>query len=408
MLYRFEFANVYSFADPQVLDLRIGAAVPDEPGRFALVWPGSAERAPKVVALFGANASGKSNVLRAAAFLTDFVANSFRFSPELPLPVRWFQGEPPHGSLRMAAEFGGPAKPNGPPGEFCGYRYEVELADRQTEPAKATLSPTVVRHEALFYHPPGAARRRRLFIRDPGGQVTAAPEFGLSRLHVALQRILRPDASVISTLAQLNHAFAAQLVQAARKTGGNIQLEQMEPNDDAVVRYLADNPSSLKRLNQDLEQVDLGILEMHIVQGPSGPTQAFRHAGLSGSLLSTFESHGTRRFVRLHPLIAQTLKTGGIALIDELDQALHPVVLAEVVRWFHDPERNPHNAQLWMTCQSPALLDELRKEEVFLCEKDPQGRSRVYGLRDIQGVRRDENLARNYLGGVYGAVPHLG
>ena len=120
------------------------------------------------------------------------------------------------------------------------------------------------------------------------------------------------------------------------------------------------------------------------------------------------ESNGTRRFVRIYPLLAQALEDGAVVLADELDLALHPALLAEVVRWFHDRERNPRDAQLWMTCQAPTLLDDLLKEEVFLCEKDVQGRSRVYGLRDVQGVRRDENLAKKYLGGVYGAVPHLG
>ena len=404
MLYRLEFANIYSFADPQVIDLRIGAAVPDEPGRFAPLWPGGAERAPKVVGLFGANASGKSNVLRTTAFLASFVADSFGFRPELPMPVQRFQGTEPQWPIRLAAEFGGPATPDEPtasPVRGCAYRYEVLLGDGR-------MGPTRVRYEALFYHPPGATRRRRLFVRDWEGRVVAAPEFGLARLHGALQHILRPDASVISTLAQLNHSLALLLVQAARKVFRNIQLEQAEPDDAAIARYLAGNPPALQRLNRDLERVDLGIREMSIVPGPSGPAAVFRHSGLAGTIPAVFESHGTRRFVRLYPLLAESLETGGVALVDELDQALHPALLAEVVRWFHDPERNPHGAQLWMTCQSPALLEELRKEEVFLCEKDPQGRSRVYGLRDIAGVRRDENLARKYLGGVYGAVPHLG
>ena len=95
-------------------------------------------------------------------------------------------------------------------------------------------------------------------------------------------------------------------------------------------------------------------------------------------------------------------------MLDELDAAIHPMILPEIVRWFHDPVRNPHNAQLWTTCHNVSLLEDLTKEEVFFCEKDPAGRTRVYGLRDIQDVRRTDNLYRKYLGGVFGAVPHIG
>lgn len=120
------------------------------------------------------------------------------------------------------------------------------------------------------------------------------------------------------------------------------------------------------------------------------------------------ESQGTRTFIRIFPLLAAALQTGGIAVVDELDLSIHPIVLPEIMRWFHDIERNPHNAQLWMTCQNASLLEELVKEEVFFCEKDSKGRSAVYGLRDIQAVRRNDNYYRKYLGGVYGAVPNIG
>ena len=65
MIHRLEIENFYSIRETQVIDLRIGAKVPDEEGRFGRDHDGSGERVPKTVAFFGANASGKSNVLRA-------------------------------------------------------------------------------------------------------------------------------------------------------------------------------------------------------------------------------------------------------------------------------------------------------------------------------------------------------
>ncbi len=84
------------------------------------------------------------------------------------------------------------------------------------------------------------------------------------------------------------------------------------------------------------------------------------------------------------------------------------MMLSEILRWFYDPKRNPNDAQLWMSCHNASLLEELSKEEVLFCDKDGRGRTQVYGLRDIQSVRRTDNYYRKYLGGVYGAVPQIG
>ena len=121
-----------------------------------------------------------------------------------------------------------------------------------------------------------------------------------------------------------------------------------------------------------------------------------------------YESHGTRQFLKLFPLISDALTTGTIAIIDEIDAAIHPMLLPEIVNWFHNPDRNPHNAQLWMSCHNVSLLEELSKEEVVFCEKDWQGRTEIFALSDIRGVRRDENYYKKYLGGVFGAVPRFG
>ena len=154
--------------------------------------------------------------------------------------------------------------------------------------------------------------------------------------------------------------------------------------------------------------MDLGIKGVD-VQSPNGePTLVFEHEGLSSPMPSVFESNGTRQFFRMMPWIFHALDFGGVALIDEIDSAIHPLVLPEIIRWFHDPRRNPLGAQLWVTCQNPVLLDELHKEEVLFCEKDRSGKTTIYALRDIQNVRRGENFQKKYLGGVYGAVPHIG
>ena len=92
----------------------------------------------------------------------------------------------------------------------------------------------------------------------------------------------------------------------------------------------------------------------------------------------------------------------------EIDSDSHPFLLPELFRWFNDPLRNKHGAQLFFTAHNPSLLDDLEKEQVFFTEK-PYGKSSVvYGARDIEGLRREPSLMKKYLSGALGAVPHIG
>ena len=164
-------------------------------------------------------------------------------------------------------------------------------------------------------------------------------------------------------------------------------------------------PMQLQLLNREISLIDLGIKEVHIAPGSNGPVFQFIHDNLAVPMPLQLESAGTRHFVKLYPMIAQVLSTGGVLLLDEMDTSIHPMVLPEILRWFHDPQRNPANAQLWMTCHNASLLDTLVKEEVLFTEKDCAGRTLIYGLTDIAGVRREDNFYKKYLSGVFGAVP---
>ncbi|MHB8422846.1 MAG: AAA family ATPase [Leptospirales bacterium] len=248
----------------------------------------------------------------------------------------------------------------------------------------------------------------RVFDRDRSGRVTFDKTFGLAGFSNVIDKV-RPNASLISTLVQFDHKPSLRLREMARHILPNILIEKIEmPEPDILNNFYFQKPEMVNALNKEIERIDLGIRDMRIVSTPQGVDAQFRHDGLSDPVPMALESHGTRQFIRIFPLLSWALAIGGVAVIDELDQNIHPIVLPEIVRWFHDPQRNPHNAQLWMTCQTAPLLEELQKEEVFFCEKSSQGRTQVYGLQDIRSVRRIDNFYKKYLGGVYGAVPHIG
>jgi hypothetical protein len=404
MLHLLEIENFFSILEPQKIDLRVAANVPDLPDRFAPVWKGSTERAPKVIAIFGPNASGKSTILRALSFIAWFVRDSFSLQPDAPLPFERFNNKIGQSQrTRLSVSLAGLADPEeeGEDSPQCRYSYELELGG-----ARGRAS--TVQREALYYWPPPAQRKVRLFERDAEGQVVAGSAFALGGFRQALEKILRPNASVISTLAQLKHPFATSIWVAAQTVFSNILIERTEAIEDQVIRLYAGNPHLVEALNREIERIDLGIRAMRVEQGVNGPIALFTHEGHDGPMPLMLESQGTRMFLRLYPVLLRALETGGMAVLDELDTAIHPLILPEILRWFHDPKRNPHQAQLWMTCHNASLLEDLAKEEVLFTEKGADGRSEVFALADIQAVRRDDNYYRKYLSGTYGAVPNIG
>ena len=403
MIYKLEIANFYSVREPQVIDLTVGRKVPEEAGRLVKIHDASEERAPRVIAIYGANASGKSNVLRAIAFLSWFVQFSFEHKARTLLPYQKFlteaQGSAP---TRLAISFAGLEDPlTEGATKTCPYVYSLELGARGGGEDR-------VLHESLHYRPGGSARLVRVFERDGTGAVKVAPWLGLGRELSVLESILRPDASIIATLGQLNNRFALSLLRAASTVDTNILLTRFERDDFDLLTGYARDPELLIALNRDIRRIDLGVDQVRILAENGGPVASFTHVGLDQPIRMIFESHGTQQFFRIYPTIHRALALGGVAVIDELDVAIHPSVLPEILRWFADPERNPYGAQLWMSCHAVSLLDDLLKEEVLICEKAPDGATGIYGLGDIKGIRRDENFLQNYLGGAYGGVPSIG
>jgi len=102
-----------------------------------------------------------------------------------------------------------------------------------------------------------------------------------------------------------------------------------------------------------------------------------------------------------------------VVLVDELESNLHPLLAIQILRMFNDPQRNPHNAQILFTTHDTTLLGTIagdpamRRDQVWLTEKDQEGATVLYPLTDFK-PRKDENIERGYLQGRYGAIPFLG
>ncbi len=125
------------------------------------------------------------------------------------------------------------------------------------------------------------------------------------------------------------------------------------------------------------------------------------------------ESKGTKTLLRLALPILRAIRNGAILLVDELESSMHPMLADLIVRQFNDPEINKRNAQLIFSTHDTNLLGTLvgepalRRDQVWLTEKDPRGATVLYPLTDFK-PRKDENIERGYIQGRYGAIPFLG
>jgi uncharacterized protein len=353
-------------------------------------------RLPLVIGIYGPNASGKSTVLRAITATSTFVQHSFNLPPSNQIPFfnpyaqRNWMNRPTKIAIESDGELGGT------PGLF---RYELHIENKREKFALEVI------YESMSYAPRG--KFRKLFERNHQ-TFHFGREFGITDTDPRLQGI-RPNASVISTLAQLNHKLSSDFISSLQRLQTNIAgLDRNNGLLPNVLSFYAQHPDLLQRLNQELSRLDLGLEEMKIHPGNSGPVAMFKHFGLDSAIVLAQESAGTRRFIEIFPLLQFVLDNGGLAVIDEFDTDIHPLLVPEIFGWFYDKQRNPNGAQLLFTAHNPAILDELQKEQVFFSEK-PAGKStNIYGAREIKGLRREPSLMKKYLSGELGAVPHIG
>jgi AAA15 family ATPase/GTPase len=397
MLHKIIIENFYSIADRQELDFAIPANAPDLPC-FKESQSDKTIRLPSVIGFFGPNASGKSTILRAAVSAFRFIYESFNWNKDdikflfQPYRKKEWLGKP----TKIIIEFDNKLDANAPSTLF---RYEISIT------SKGLFDESMVSYESLSYSPKG--KFRSLFERE--GQVFRfSREFGIGQKDPR-EGSIRPDASVLSTLAKFNHPISSTIIQFVNQLRTNlVALHRLPATEYDIANAYANHKPCLDALNKELRRFDVGLESMIIEQGNNGLFPKFQHTGLDEPIFFLEESRGTQRFIEFFWRLYSILETGSVAIIDELDTDLHPLLLPEIFRWFGDSERNPHGAQLLFSAHNPALLDDLEKEQVFFTEKPSGKPSLVYGARDIKGLRREPSLMKKYLAGELGAVPHIG
>lgn len=399
MLIEFRVENFRSIGEEQALTTARGLPLKDAIPRSI---EGSKVELLPSIAIYGANASGKSNVLQALQQMR-WTVMGFALL-ELPMkflkmhyqPFAWGQwkGKPTLFEVEFVKD---------------GVRYRYGF----------TYDAQAIHEEWLSAWPKG--REQKWFHRE-GLEFEVGEKFREGQ--DVPTKLVHPSALFLTVAQQFNHPYAATIMNwfsEVRSTQHNellpplrelqifTQFKNSHPSADDLIAYVGSDA-----LTQLLQFADVGITKVKIEEGQKDIRKIyFQHGHHKNSWLEAqHESEGTRRLLCLAPFVFRALKEGSVLLVDELEASLHPALASELIRLFNDPESNPRNAQLIFTTHDTNLLSpsdgerQLRRDQIWFTEKGTHGVTHLYPLTDFK-PRNDENLERGYLQGRYGAVPGL-
>lgn len=414
MLIEFRVQNYRSLRDEQVLSL---VASSDKTLLGTHAFGTGLKAAPhllKSAVVYGANASGKSNLIKALQYMRGVVLESAALQPSQTF-----------GRLQP---FKLDAASVGLPTEFevtfivAGVRYQYSFA---------MTAQRIVSESLLVYK---AFKPQRWFERhfdaESGKDVY---DFGpsLKGAKNLWEGATRPNALFLSVAVQLNSEalrpvfdwFAHRLVilneLSPLSPQFSVQMLKQEERRHAICEFLRAADISIADIEVATKQAMVHSIQFDLATGKreeSAIEQAvdevkFHHVTEHGKAVFDLsdESGGTQKLLFLTGPILDILSKGLTLVVDELDTSLHTLLVQALVRLFHKTEVNEAGAQLIFTTHDTSLLDSyglFRRDQIWFVEKRQDQSSSLYPLLDFS-PRKNEALERGYLQGRYGALPFL-
>lgn len=409
MLIQFNFKNFNSFRDEATLDL--SAAKMTEFSERVISVGG--EKILPVAAVYGANASGKSNVYAAFEYMTDYVVNSFKYGDE----VKNFDEIRPHPFLfdKESAQ--------------ADTSFEVYFTVPGDKTEKSynygfCVGQKGITEEWLNYKAKTARKYKSIFYRDENTlELSGIPKASRENISIALEKqvlIVSLGAKLRVTKCKLvrdwflNNEFADfgnvinNFFMLRVLPEGFVDDEKVQ---EKVVKFFASFDETIK-----------GFEVTRLPQQDDSKDEYFKidalHKMIGSNELAKIplqdESAGTLKMFALYPELQEVLNHGGVFFIDELNARLHPLLVRNFILTFLNLENNVNHAQLVFTTHDTWQLSNrlLRRDEIWFTEKNEDGLSTLYSLADFidedgSRIRKDESYEKNYLLGKYGAIPSL-
>ncbi|MEW5757231.1 MAG: ATP-binding protein [Pseudomonadota bacterium] len=414
MLVEFRIKNFRSLRDEQVLSL---VASTDKTLLDTHTLDTGLKAAPhllKSAVVYGANASGKSNLIKALQYMRGVVLES----ATVIQPGQTFAVQPFRLDVLSASQ----------PTEF---EVTFILDDVRYQYGFAMTSQRILSEHLLVYK---AFKPQRWFERhfdtESGKDVY---EFGpgLKGAKNLWEGATRPNALFLSMAVQLNSDalrpvfdwFANRLVifneQSPLSPQFSVQMLKQEAQRKAICEFLRAADISIADIEVATKQAMVHSIRFDLATGKREEEAGeqtveevqFHHITEHGKAVFDLmdESSGTRNLLFLSGPILDILNKGLTLVVDELDTSLHTLLVQALVRLFHRPEVNTGGAQLIFTTHDTSLLDAyglFRRDQIWFVEKKKDQSSELFALLEFS-PRKNEALERGYLQGRYGALPFL-
>lgn len=417
MLIQFNFSNYRSFKDEVNLDME-ATRITEHPNHVAEVGK---EKILKVAAIYGANASGKSNVFSAFDYMTEYVVNSFKFGGDSSIK------QSKANEYRKVSPFLFDSKSKNEPSMF-----EVFFVDNSNDKYKVfqygfSLNSEEVLEEWLYTKAKTSSSYKTIFYRKKGEETDYS---GIKKNKDNIELALEKETLIVSLGAKLKidilktvrEWFLKNEIVDFGNPGENFLRSRLLPynfdNDREVQKKVVDYFSSFDESIKDFLIIENdGESDEAEKEGTSVIIKTLHKMNDSDDMEALNlmeESSGTLKMFSLYPSIQSALELGSLLFIDEFNSRLHPLLVRSIIQLFENPKINKNNAQLIFTTHDVWQLsnDLLRRDEIWFSEKDENGASSLYSLvefqdKDGEKIRKDESYGKNYVVGKYGAIPKL-
>lgn len=394
-LIEFTVGNFLSFKDKKTFSMEASniRELPDnilEAGNYKLL---------KTAAIYGANSSGKSNLIKALKFMQDTITNSSKLNSTDKLETSPFL-------LTKEESF------------FPSY-FEILLSNQKDRYRYGfELDNNKIISEWLYIIPYNSKKEQTLFIREREN-IGISDHFTEAK---GLEERTRDNGLFLSVCDQFNVRHAKELMIEIT----NIKILSGVNHDSFRSMTQVFMELDTKITKEFFHNLQLGFTDINLITDEHSwrdKAQTIHNVydtsgkitGKQAFIITKNESAGTNKIFDMAGYILYTLKFGFPLLIDELDAKLHPLLTKKIIEMFHSTEINKEGAQLIFATHDTNLLgcDCFRRDQIWFTEKDEKEQTDLYSLvefRDPDGVkvRNDRNYEKDYIQGRYGAIPFIG